>query len=57
MAATPPKHWVEYKCSWCGRTMTRSITQGRPDPGSCPRKAKTRDGHAKPHTWVINRKY
>jgi len=48
---------VEYMCSWCGTKTTRSSTMGRPLPGTCPRKGKTRDGKAKPHTWVVNRKY
>lgn len=48
---------VEYMCSWCGTKTTRSTVMGRPLPGTCPRKAKTRDGKMKPHTWVVNRKY
>lgn len=48
---------VEYMCSWCGTKISRKITMGKPVPGNCPRKPKTRDGKPKPHTWVINRKY
>ena len=44
---------IEWKCTWCGMTKIRSI--GRPDPGNCPRKGKTKDGRPKPHTWVKNR--
>ncbi len=42
---------IEYKCSWCGKTVTRGEGSGRPDPGKCPRKSGD-----KPHTWTINRK-
>lgn len=48
---------VQYKCSYCGAMTTRSATAGRPDPGTCPRKGKTKDGRTKPHSWVINRKW
>lgn len=48
---------IEYMCSYCGTKTTRSATSGRPDPGTCPRKPKTKDGRGKPHSWVINRKY
>ncbi len=51
------KKFVEYKCSYCGATITRATNAGRPMPGVCPRKGKTRDGRTKPHTWVINRKF
>lgn len=47
MSGNKPARWM---CTWCGRTMT-SVT-GRPYPGECPRKGKTRDGRPKPHTWV-----
>lgn len=47
---------IEYKCSWCGSTRTRTITQGRPDPGTCPRRrGKTLSGTTKPHVWVKSR--
>lgn len=46
---------IEYKCSWCGATATRAITSGRPAPGSCLRKGKTKEGMTKPHTWVKSR--
>jgi hypothetical protein len=48
---------VEYMCSYCGTKTTRSSAMGRPLPGNCSRKTKTRDGKMRPHTWVINRKY
>lgn len=48
------KKVTEWKCTWCGTTKLCSI--GRPNPGNCPRKGKTKDGKPKPHTWVINRK-
>lgn len=46
---------IEYKCSWCGSTRTRTITQGRPDPGTYPRRGKTLSGTTKPHVWVKSR--
>ena len=51
------KKFVEYKCSYCGATITRATNAGRPMPGVCTRKGKTRDGRTKPHTWVIQRKF
>lgn len=49
---------VEYKCTYCGKTTPpRLSTQGRPEPGVCTRKGKTKDGQTKPHSWVINRKW
>ncbi|MDY4588073.1 MAG: hypothetical protein SPD47_06450 [Oscillospiraceae bacterium] len=48
---------IEYKCSWCGATETRSTMAGRPSPGYCPRKPKSKDGTMKPHTWVKNRSW
>lgn len=48
---------IEYKCSWCGATETRTTTSGRPNPGNCPRKPKNKDGSCKPHTWVKNRSW
>ena len=47
---------VEYMCSWCGTRTWRTISSGRPVPGNCPRRPKGRDGKAKPHSWVVNRK-
>ena len=35
------KKFVEYKCSYCGATITRATNAGRPMPGVCPRKGKT----------------
>lgn len=43
--------FIEYKCTFCGRNETRQKEQGRPSPGTCPRKTGN-----KPHSWVINRK-
>lgn len=48
---------VEYMCSWCGRREIRFVIMGRPSPGSCPRKNKTRDGKMRPHTWVVSRRF
>lgn len=48
---------IEYKCSYCGSVVSRLKNSGRPDPGECDRKPRTKDGKKKPHTWVINRKY
>lgn len=55
MAEKPTR--VEYMCSWCGRKEIRRAGFGKPQPGSCPRKPKTKDGKSKPHTWVTNKKY
>lgn len=41
---------VEYMCSYCG--IKKISTIGRPQPGICTRKGKTKDGRTKPHTWV-----
>lgn len=48
---------VEFMCTWCGRKETRSAIMGRPLPGACLKKPKSKDGKSKPHTWVVNRKY
>lgn len=48
---------IEYICTWCGKRITKRATSGRPEPGQCPRKPKTKDGMGKPHTWRINRKF
>ena len=47
---------IEYMCKYCGTKVTRYTTAGRPMPGNCARKPKTKDGKMQPHTWVINRK-
>ena len=47
---------IEYICTWCGTKNLRAPTAGRPSPGNCPRRPKTRDGKAAPHVWRINRK-
>lgn len=51
-----PAKFIEYKCSYCGQTATRSATAGRPEPGNCYRKPADKNGKHKPHSWVINRK-
>lgn len=48
---------IEYICTWCGARKTLHKVYGRPEPGECPRKPKSRNGKSKPHTWVINRKF
>lgn len=48
---------IEYICTWCGKREAKSQMSGRPSPGTCPRKPKSRDGQSKPHTWVINKKF
>lgn len=48
---------VEYICSYCGTKATRSVTAGRPMPGNCLRKPKTKDDRYKPHSWTISRKW
>ena len=50
------KH-VEYICSYCGAKITRTIISGRPLPGNCSRKSRTKDGKMRPHTWIINKKF
>ena len=42
---------VKWECTWCSSKSTRSDGT-RPAPGNCSRKAKTKDGKYKPHTWV-----
>lgn len=51
------KKWVEYRCSWCGMTQTRSVNTGKPAPGNCPRRPKLKNGQSKPHVWTVNRRY
>lgn len=48
---------VEYMCSYCGTRITSFLSNGRPAPGTCPRKGKTPDGKMKPHSWRISKKY
>lgn len=48
---------IEYMCSWCGKREIRFAIMGRPSPGSCSRKTKTRDGKMRPHTWVVSRRF
>ena len=48
---------IEYMCRYCGTKVTRYTTAGRPMPGNCARKPKTKDGKMQPHIWVINRKF
>lgn len=50
------KKFVEYVCTWCGQKKLRAAYEGRPAPGSCPRKPKMSNGKMKPHTWTISRK-
>ncbi len=47
--------FYEYQCSYCGSKVIRSVNAGRPSPGTCLRKGKTKDGRTKPHTWVKSR--
>lgn len=49
------KH-IEYICTYCGKRVLRGAIAGRPDPGTCPRKGKTKDGRTYPHTWRISRR-
>lgn len=48
---------IEYMCSYCGIKQTKAANAGRPMPGTCSKKGKTRDGKSKPHSWVVNRKF
>lgn len=43
---------IRWVCTYCGQRVTRFETQGRPQPGICYKKGKTKDGRPKPHTWV-----
>ena len=47
---------IEYMCTWCGKRELRSANAGRPSPGNCSRKPKTRNGKPRPHTWIINKR-
>ncbi len=49
--------WVEYICTHCGAKSQRREGTGRPAPGTCPRRGRTSNGQAKPHVWIINRKF
>jgi len=47
---------VKWQCTYCGNQTTQS--EGiRPQPGTCMKKGKTREGKSKPHTWVKVKKY
>jgi len=50
--ATPPKNWIEYMCSQCGKREVKSVKLGKPEPGKCP---KSPSGRA--HRWVKNRMF
>lgn len=45
-----------YQCYYCGVTQMRTIFQGRPQPGQCPRRNNMKDGKPYPHRWVVSRK-
>ena len=38
-----------WQCTYCGQ---RQGNSQRPQPGTCTKKPKTKDGKYKPHTWV-----
>lgn len=42
---------IEWMCTQCGKKITKAVSDGRPEPGTCPRKP-----NKKPHSWVQNRK-
>lgn len=42
---------TEFMCTYCGRKERRTVNEGRPMPGNCPRRR-----NSMPHRWVINRK-
>ncbi len=48
---------IEYICTYCGIKTNRAVNCGRPAPGTCTKKPKSKDGTGKPHTWRINRRY
>ena len=52
----PGAKFVEYMCKYCGKRETKSDWAGRPWPGECPRKQRTKDNKLRPHTWVVNRR-
>lgn len=43
---------IEYMCSYCGRKERKTVNSVKPQPGTCTKKGKTRDGRTRPHTWV-----
>lgn len=43
---------IEYMCSQCGKKEMRFVSQGKPQPGKCPRST----GGTKPHRWTVNRR-
>ena len=45
---SPRKEWM---CTACGKKEIRYVSEGRPQPGKCPRKKGD-----KPHSWKVNRK-
>lgn len=47
-----PAKLIEYKCSCCGKIVSRSSELGRPDPGHCYKRVTDNSGNHKPHTWV-----
>lgn len=49
------KYAIEYICTYCGAKRIKGENQGRPEPGTCPRKGKGADGKGRPHSWRRNR--
>ena len=49
--------FVRYICSYCGEKTTIPIRHGRPMPGICTAKGKTRDGRSKPHSWRVDLRF
>lgn len=47
---------IEYICTWCGTKSLRALNAGRPSPGDCPRRPKSKGGNPSPHVWRVNRK-
>jgi len=47
----PVVGYLRWQCTYCGASSTTPKGQ-RPQPGSCSRKGKTKDGKTKPHSWV-----
>lgn len=54
-AGTEPEldyHRIEYMCRHCGARQTKGARDGKPEPGTCPRRT-----NGLPHAWVVQRKY
>lgn len=46
----PNEPMVDWMCTKCGKKTRRTKSQGRPDPGKCPKNSE------KNHSWVVNKR-